>query len=147
MLYNITYFMLYNITYFILYNIKWHMLYNITWHMLYNMEWSLCSQHCVTRDSSDYLTYKTKQTLNFPFYPFSHLFMPNQFFDKKKKGQELKQNNWKYLRDLTRTRVTKISRISWMRHFPVNWFFYSEGQSFFLHGQDKDNDSFTWPLV
>ena len=72
--------------------------------------------------------------------------MPNQFFDKKK-GQELKQNNWKYLRDLTRTRVTKISRISWMRHFPVNWFFYSEGQSFFLHGQDKDNDSFTWPLV
>ena len=59
----------------------------------------------------------------------------------------LKQNNWKYLHDLTRTRVTKISRISWMRHFPVNWFFYSEGQSFFLHGQDKDNDSFTWPLV
>ena len=40
-----------------------------------------------------------------------------------KKGQELKQKNWKYLRDLTRTRVTKISRISWMRHFPVNWFF------------------------
>ena len=47
------------------------------------------SKHCVTRDSSDYLTYKTKQNLNFPFYPFSHLFMPNQFFDKKK-GQELK---------------------------------------------------------
>ena len=60
--------------------------------MLYNMEWSLCSQHCVTRDSSDYLTYKTKQNLNFPFYPFPHLFMSNQFFDKKK-GQELKQNN------------------------------------------------------
>ena len=38
----------------------------------------------VTRDSSDYLTYKTKQNLNFPFYPFSHLFMLNQFFDKKK---------------------------------------------------------------
>ena len=72
--------------------------------------------------------------------------MANQFFDKKK-GQELKQDNWKYLRDLTGTRVTKISRISWMRHFPVNWFFYSEGQSFFLHGQDKDNDSFTRPLV
>ena len=35
-----------------------------------------------------------------------------------KKGQELK----KYLRDLTRTRVTKISRISWMLHLPVNWF-------------------------
>ena len=32
-----------------------------------------------------YLTYKTKQNLNFPFYPFSHLFMPNQFFDKKKR--------------------------------------------------------------
>ena len=82
------------------------------------------------------------------YFTFSHLFMPNQFFDKKKKEQELKQNNWKYLRDRTRTRVTKISRISWMRHFPVNcFFFYSEGQSFFLHGQDKDNDSFTWPLV
>ena len=48
----------------------------------------------------------------------------------KKKGQELKQNNWKYLRDLTRTRVTKISRISWVRHFPVNWFFTVEGNLF-----------------
>ena len=55
--------------------------------------------------------------------------MPNQFFDKKK-GQELKQNNWKYLRDLTRTRVTKISRISWMRHLPVNWFFTVKGNLF-----------------
>ena len=36
-----------------------------------------------------------------------------------------------------------------MRHLPVNcfFFFYSEGQSFFLHGQDKDTDSFTWPPV
>ena len=42
------------------------------------------SNQCVTRDSSDYLTYKTKQNLNFPFYPFSHLFMFNQVFDKKK---------------------------------------------------------------
>ena len=42
------------------------------------------SKHCVTRDSSDYLTYKTKQNLNFPFYPFSHLLMLNQFFDRKK---------------------------------------------------------------
>ena len=92
-----------------------------------------------------YLTDKTKQNLNFPFYPFSYLFMPNQFFDKKRTG--VKTEQLKYLRDLTRTRVTKIPRISWMRHFPVNWFFYSEGQSFFLHGQDKDNDSFTWPLV
>ena len=43
------------------------------------------SKHCVTRDSSDRLTYKTKQNLNFPFYHFSHLFMPNQFLDKKKR--------------------------------------------------------------
>ena len=50
------------------------------------------SKHCVTRDSSDYLTYKTKQNLNFPFYPFPHLFMPSSLI--KKKGQELK----KYLR-------------------------------------------------
>ena len=92
-----------------------------------------------------YLTYKTKQNLNFPFYPFSYLFMPNQFFDKKRTG--VKTEQLKYLRDHTRTRVTKIPRISWMRHFSVNCFFYSEGQSFFLHGQDKDNDSFTWPLV
>ena len=53
--------------------------------MLYNMEWLLCSHHCVTRGSSDYLKDKTKQNLNFPFYLFSHLFMPNQFFDKKKR--------------------------------------------------------------
>ena len=43
------------------------------------------SKHCVTRDSSDYLTYKTKQNLNVPFYPFSHLLMLNLFFDKKKR--------------------------------------------------------------
>ena len=43
------------------------------------------SKHCVTRDSSDHLTYKTKQNLKFPFYHFSHLFMPNQFLDKKKR--------------------------------------------------------------
>ena len=45
------------------------------------------------------------------------------------------------------SRVIKMSRISWMRHFPVHWFLYSEGQSFFYYGQDKDNDSFTQPLV
>ena len=45
------------------------------------------------RDSSDYLTYKTKQNLNFPFCPFSHLLMLNQFFDTKK-GQELKKNTY-----------------------------------------------------
>ena len=89
---------------------------------------SLCSKHCVTRDSSDYLTYKTEQNLNFPFILFPS--MPNQFFDKKEKGQELKQNNWKYLLDLTRTRVTKISRISWMRHLPVNWLFTVKGNLF-----------------
>ena len=50
------------------------------------------SKHCVTRDSSDYLTYKTKQNLNFPFYPFSHLFMLNQFFDKKRTG--VKKNTY-----------------------------------------------------
>ena len=53
------------------------------------MEQSLCSEHCVTRDP---LTYKTKQSLNFPFYPFSHLFMPNQFFEKKKRtGVKIEQ--------------------------------------------------------
>ena len=130
MLHNITWHMLYNITWHMLYNITWHTLYNITWHMLYNMERSLCSQHCATRDSSDYLTCKKKQNLNFPFHSFPHLFMPSHFFDKKK-GQELKQNNWKYLRDLTRTRVTKISRISWMRYFPVNWFFLQWRAIFF----------------
>ena len=77
-----------------------------------------------------YLTYKTRQNFNFSFYPFPHLFMPNQFFDKKK-GQELKQNNWKYLRNRSRTRVTKISRISWMRHFPVNCFFLQWRAIFF----------------
>ena len=67
-----------------------------------------------------------------------------------KKGQELKQNNWKYLRDLTRTKVTKISRISWRRHLPVNCFFFFlqwRAIFFFLHGQDKDTDRFTWPPI
>ena len=45
-----------------------------------------------------YLTYNTKQILNFPFHPFSHLFMPNQFFDKKKrtgvKTEQLKILTW-----------------------------------------------------
>ena len=50
-------------------------------------------------------------------------------------------NPWWRKRSMSR--VIKMSRISWMRHFPVHWFFYSEGQSFFFHGQDKDNDSFT----
>ena len=49
--------------------------------MLYDMEWSLCSQHCVTRDSSDYLTYKTKQNFNFPFYPFSHRFLRGHYYN------------------------------------------------------------------
>ena len=60
------------------------------------MEQSLCSKYCVTRDSSDYLTYKTNQNLNFPFYPFSHLLMPNEFFDKKRTGvktEQLKPHN------------------------------------------------------
>ena len=48
-----------------------------------------------------------------------------------KKGQELKkQNNWKYLRDPTWTRVTKIAGISWMRHLPVNCFFTVKGNRF-----------------
>ena len=34
---------------------------------------------------------KTKQSLNFPFYPFSHLFIPNQFFDKKRTGVKTEQ--------------------------------------------------------
>ena len=50
------------------------------------------SKHCVTRDSSDYLTYKTKQNLNFPFYSFSHLLMLNQFCDKKRAG--VKKNTY-----------------------------------------------------
>ena len=61
--------------------------------LLEHQAWQMfSSKQCVTGDSSDYLTYKTKENLNFPFYAFSHLFMPNQFFEKKK-GQELKQNN------------------------------------------------------
>ena len=67
-------------------------------------------------------------------FEFSFIFFPIYLCATSsliyKKGQELKQNNWKYLRDLTRTRVTKISRISWMRHFPVNWFFTVKGNLF-----------------
>ena len=66
----------------------------------------------------------------FLFYPFSYLFMPNQFFDKKRTGVTTEQ--LKYLRDLTRTRVTKIPRISWMRHFSVNCFFTVKGNLFSL---------------
>ena len=58
---------------------------------------SFRSKHGVTRDSSDYLTYKTTQNLNFPFYPFSHLFMPNQFFDKKRKRTGVKTEQLKIL--------------------------------------------------
>ena len=77
----------------------------------------------MTRESSDYLTYKTKQNLNFPFYPFPIYLCPVSSLIKIK-GQGLIQNNWKYLHDLTRTRVTKVSRISWIRHLLVNCFFF-----------------------
>ena len=70
------------------------------------MEQSLCSKNCVVCNSPDYLTYKTKQNLNFPFHRFSHLFIPNQFFDKKKRTG-VKTEQLKYLRDFTRTRVQK----------------------------------------
>ena len=84
------------------------------------MEQSLCSKHCVTRHSSDYLTYKTKQNLNFPFLSFFHQFMPNQFFDKKK-AQENKGN--KNLADFLNA------------PFSSQLVFYCDGQSFFLHGR------------
>ena len=125
-------------------------LYIFILEMLSKFLQSLWNSPCVVNiawHATPLTTWRTKRSkiwiflfILFPIYlcPFSSLI---------KKEQELKQNNWKYLRDLTRTRATKISLISWMRHFPVNWFVYSEGQSFFLHGQDKDNDSFTWPLV
>ena len=47
-------------------------------------------------------------------------------FSNNKKGQELKQNyDWKYLCDIRWTRVTKISRISWMRHLPCSYFVFT----------------------
>ena len=62
--------------------------------------------------------------------------MPNQFFDKEK-GQELKQNEQGQQKSRGFLECSICQLIG----------FYSEGQSFFLHGQDKDTDSFMWPPV
>ena len=111
---------------------KWnsHCVVNIAWHVTPLTTWR-------TRRNKIWIFL----FILFPIYlcPVSYLI--------KMKGQGLKQNSWKYLRGLTRTRVTKVSRISWIRYLLVNcfFFFYSEGQSFFLHDQDKYTDSFTWP--
>ena len=67
-------------------------------------------------------------TLNLSFFPI-YLY-PNTSLIKKKRTGVKRQSNWKYLRDFTWTRVTKISRISWMRHLPVNWFFTVKGNLF-----------------
>ena len=66
--------------------------------------------------------------LNLSFFPI-YLY-PNTSLIKKKRTGVKKQNSGKYLGDFTRTRVTKISRISWMRHLPVNWFFTVKGNLF-----------------
>ena len=66
--------------------------------------------------------------LNLSFFPI-YLY-PNTSLIKKKRTGVKRQSNWKYLRDFTWTRVTKISRISWMRHLPVNWFFTVKGNLF-----------------
>ena len=54
------------------------------------MEESLCSKHCLTCDSSDYLTYKTKQNLNFPFILFPIYLCPTSSLIKKKKRTGVK---------------------------------------------------------
>lgn len=89
---------------------------------------SLWNSHCVVNNAwhaTPLTTWRTRRSkiwiflfILFPIYlcPVSSLI--------KIKGVGLKQNNWKYLRDLTRTRVTKISRISWIRHLLVNCFFF-----------------------
>ena len=72
--------------------------------------------------------------------------MPNHFFNKKRTGVETEQ-----LKILTRPHMNKAGKQN-SRGFPecaicqfkCNWFFYSEGQSFFLYGQNKDSESFTW---
>ena len=76
-------------------------------------------------------TWRTKRSKIwiFLFILFAIYLCPTSSLIKKR--QELKRNNWKYLRDLTRTRVTKISRISCMRHFQLIGFFTVKGNLFF----------------
>ena len=119
-------------------------LYIFIFEMLGKLLKGLWNSHCVVN-----IPWLLDVLWNFLFILFLIYLCPVSSLIKIK-GQGLQQNNWKYLRDLTRTRVTKISRISWIRHLLVNCFFflfYSEGQSFFLDGQDKYTDSFTWPPV
>ena len=62
-----------------------------------------------------------------------------------KQGQELKQDNWKYWRNLTWTRPVNKTLADFLNAPFASWLvFYSEGQSLFPHGQDKDSDSFKW---
>ena len=62
--------------------------------------------------------------IHFPIY-----LCPTTSLIRKRTGVKKKKNG-KYLRNLTRTRVTKMSRICWMRHLPVNWFFTAKGNLF-----------------
>lgn len=103
-------------------------LYTFILEMLGKLLKSLWNSHCVVNiawHASPLTTWRTRRSkiwiflfILFPIYlcPGSSLI--------KIKGQGLIQNNWKYLRDLTRTRVTKVSRISWIRHLLVNCLFF-----------------------
>ena len=112
----------------------------------------LWNSHCLVNIAWHATPLTTRRTKRSKLWIFLFILFPIYLFPtssliKKKKRTGVKTEQLKYLSDLTRTRVTKISRISWVRHFPVNWFFNRKGQSFCLHGQDKDTDSFTWPPV
>ena len=71
-------------------------------------------------------TWRTKRSKIwiFLFILFPHLFMPSHFLNKKQ-GQELKQNNWKYLRDLTWTRPVKKTLVDFLNaSFASSFFFF-----------------------
>ena len=103
-------------------------LYTFILEMLGKLIKSLWYSRCVVNiawHATSLTTWRTRRSkiwiflfILFPIYlcPVSSLI--------KIKGQGLKQKNWKYLRDLTRTWVTKISRISWIRHLLVNCFVF-----------------------
>ena len=72
--------------------------------------------------------YKAKQNLNFPSYPFSHLFRcPTSSLIKKKrtgaKTEQLKILTWPH-----KNKGNKNLAISWMLHLTVNWFFTLKGK-------------------
>jgi len=114
---------------------------------------SLWNSHCVVNiawHATPLTTWRTRRSKIWIFlFILSPIYLCPVSSLIKIKGQGLKQNNWKYLRGLTRTRVTKISRISWIRHLLVNcFFFFLQWRAiFFPYGLDKYTDSFTWPSV